>query len=93
MSSIVVYSSSATSSLKIKKDIEGTKRLLDSKQLAYEERDMAQLDKADRDQVYEVAGTRTIPLVFVDGRYVGDYDELQYREETETLDAILRGQF
>jgi glutaredoxin-related protein len=34
---------------------------------------MAAMNKADRDKVYERAGTRVLPLVFVDEEFIGGY--------------------
>jgi len=49
---VQIYSSSATSSLKIKKDTQSLKFLLEKKHIPYEEIDMAQMDKDSRDKVF-----------------------------------------
>jgi len=91
MSKCVVYYSSATSDLTVKKHQTSLKNLLDNKKTQYEERDLAQMDKTTRDQVYANAGSKVIPLVFVNDKYVGDYEALQGLEEDEKLDEVLRG--
>jgi glutaredoxin len=87
---VQIYSSSATSSLKIKKDTQSLKFLLEKKHVAYDELDMAQMDKDARDKVYGAANTRNLPLLFVDDAFIGDYDEVQYKEECEVLDKDIK---
>ena len=41
------------------------------------------------DQVYADAKTRDLPLLFVDGQFVGTQEDVQYKEESEQLNAIL----
>lgn len=45
--------------------------------------------KLDRDAVFRKAGTRTLPIVFIDDAYVGDYDKLHALEEIGKLDGVL----
>ena len=40
-------------------------------------------------QVYADAKTRDLPLLFVDGVFIGTAEEVQYKEEAEQLNAIL----
>ena len=47
------------------------------------------MDKDDRDVVFKKAGTRALPIVYVDDKYVGDADTLQDLEEAGKLDALL----
>lgn len=47
------------------------------------------LSPADRDAIFEKVGTRVLPIVLVDDKYIGDYDKLQELEEVGQLDAIL----
>jgi len=89
MPNITVYYSSATSDLTVKKHQSSLKNLLDGKKKKYSEVDLAQMQKGPRDEVYAKAGTRVIPLVFVDDKYVGGFEELQQSEEEEKLDSIL----
>jgi glutaredoxin len=46
-------------------------------------------DKEDRDAIFRKAGTRNLPIVFVDDKYVGDYDALMVLEEQGKLDGLL----
>jgi len=48
------------------------------------------LDKDDREAVFRKAGTRTLPIVFIDDKYVGDYDKLAALNEDDKLDALLK---
>jgi len=86
---VVLYYSSATSSLSVKKDTQSLKFLLEKKKAHYEEVDLAQMQKEERDKIYHSANSNTIPLLFVDGNYVGDYETLQNLEEEEKLAGIL----
>ena len=40
-------------------------------------------------QVYADANTRDLPLLFVDGVFVGTAEDVQYKEEAEQLNAVL----
>ncbi len=79
--------------------------LLEKKKTKYDAVDMAQLEKGPRDEVYAKAGKRTLPLLFISGKFIGvlflggwfffdviqDYEEVQTMEEEERLDAVLHG--
>jgi len=47
------------------------------------------LTREDREAVFEKAGTRALPIVYVDDKYIGDNDAVQALEETGKLNAIL----
>jgi len=47
------------------------------------------MDRADREAVFTKAGTRTLPIVFVDDKYCGDYDRMKELEEDNKLDGLL----
>jgi glutaredoxin-related protein len=52
--------------------------------------DLATMDKADRDPLWEKSGgDRTIPLVFIDGEYKGSYDVMQDLEEVDELKDLI----
>jgi len=89
MGKIVVYYSSATSDLGVKKNQQSLDFLLEEKKITYEKVDLAQMEKPDRDALYAKAGTHVIPMVFKDDKYVGDYNQLQQLEEDELLDRTL----
>jgi len=46
-------------------------------------------DKEDRDAIFRKAGTKALPIVFVDDKYVGDYDALAELDQNGKLDALL----
>jgi len=46
-------------------------------------------DKEDRDAIFRKAGTRNLPIVFIDDKYVGDYDTLVELEQNGKLDPLL----
>jgi glutaredoxin len=46
-------------------------------------------DKEDRDAIFRKAGTRNLPIVFVDDKYVGDFDTLSALEQNGKLDGLL----
>jgi len=46
-------------------------------------------DKEDRDAIFRKAGTRNLPIVFVDDKYVGDYDALVELDQNGKLDSLL----
>jgi len=45
--------------------------------------------KADRDAVFKKAGTKSLPIVFIDDKYVGDFDTANQLEEDGKLNALL----
>jgi len=48
------------------------------------------LEKEDRDAVFAKAGTRQLPIVFVDDKYMGDYDAMVRLNEAGQLDKVLQ---
>merc|ERR1712224_206700 len=48
------------------------------------------LEKEDRDAVFRKAGTKALPIVFVDDKYVGDYDTLAELNEKGKLEDLLQ---
>jgi len=90
MTKITIYTSSATSDLTVKKNQQSARDLLDKKKVQYEEKDLATIEKAERDKVYADAATKKIPLIFVNGKYLGDYETIQDMEEDQQLDKALK---
>jgi len=68
------------------------KFLLEKKKVAFQEVDLAVMPKDQRDALYTTANARTIPMLFVNNKYIGDYEEVQALEEEERLDQVLAGQ-
>lgn len=67
------------------------KALLDSKGVAYQEVD-AEADDALRTWLAEASGQKTVPQVFVDGRPLGGFSDIDALDKAGRLDPILRGQ-
>ncbi|HET8733219.1 MAG TPA: glutaredoxin 3 [Anaeromyxobacteraceae bacterium] len=67
------------------------KALLDRKGVAYEEID-AEHDDALRTWLVEATGQRTVPQIFVDGRSLGGFSDVDALDRQGRLDAILRGE-
>ncbi len=66
------------------------KALLDRKGVAYEEID-AEGDPALRDWLVGATGQRTVPQIFVDGRSLGGFSDIDALDRRGELDPILRG--
>lgn len=67
---VVLYSSSATGMLSTKKYITSIQNLLNAKHVPFTEIDCAvELEK--RDAMAAISGTKVLPQVFVDGKYIG----------------------
>ena len=64
------------------------KRLLDSKQVAYEEINVdGNMEK--RREMMSITGGRTVPQIIINGQSVGGCDELYALERGNQLDALL----
>lgn len=67
------------------------KKLLESKGVAYEEIDLM-LHPARRAEMTARSGGRTsVPQIFVDGRYLGNCDDLYALEAAGKLTSLLQG--
>jgi len=92
---IFVFYSTTSSSNKGRSDVVNLQRLLEAK--AIHKRPDFQpwipvdiMDKPDREAVFRKAGTKALPIVFIDDKYAGDFDRLQELEEVGKLDELLR---
>ncbi len=65
------------------------KRLLEEKQLAFEEIDVAFDAERRAEMVQKAGGRRTVPQIFIQGRHVGGYDELALLNREGKLEAWL----
>ncbi len=65
------------------------KRLLVSKGVAFDEIDVAG-DGEKREWLREATGQHTVPQIFIDGRSIGGYTELNRLERSGELDALLQ---
>ncbi|GAM23581.1 hypothetical protein SAMD00019534_067560 [Acytostelium subglobosum LB1] len=75
-----LFTSSATGMLKIKKDQSALKTLLEAKGIKYNEYDVAS-DTEKRLWMKETSGKTELPQLFVNDKFVGNYDDLQELEE------------
>ena len=67
------------------------KALLTKKGVTFEEIDVEQ-DDAKRAWLVEASGQRTVPQIFVDGRPLGGFTDLDALDRQGKLDPILRGE-
>jgi glutaredoxin 3 len=65
------------------------KRLLERKQIPFEEIDVTH-DDALRLWLVETTGRRTVPQIFIGGVSIGGYDELAALEASGELDVLLQ---
>jgi glutaredoxin 3 len=65
------------------------KRLLQKKNVPYEEIDVSWDDDA-RMQLMERTGLRTVPQIFIGERHIGGSDELQALDARGELDSLLQ---
>jgi len=91
---IRVFYSTTSSSEKGRSDVRDLQSLLEKKKvhLRPDFEPWIPVDvmfKADRDAVFKKAGTRSLPIVFIDDKYVGDYDTVNQLEEDGKLNALL----
>jgi len=85
---IELFLSLATSSLQVKKDIQSLKFLLDKKGVKYLEYDVG-TNEQKKNEAFSKSGKRTLPQLFINGKFVGGYDEVQMLEETGEFNAML----
>ena len=64
------------------------KSLLDSKNVGYEEIDVT-MNVSKRLELLEMAGSRSVPQIFVDGKHIGDCDRIHMLEQLGVLDQNL----
>jgi glutaredoxin 3 len=67
------------------------KRLLDKKDVAYEEVNVEGRDDL-RVWLVEATGQQTVPQVFVDGRALGGFTDVDALDREGKLDPVLRGE-
>jgi glutaredoxin len=91
---IRVFYSTTASTDKGRSDVLQLQRLLEAKKI-HERPDFEPwipvdiMDKPDREAVFKKAGTRALPIVFIDDKYAGDYDKLCELEESGQLNVLL----
>ncbi len=67
------------------------KTLLARKGVSYEEIDVEQREDALRAWLAEASGQKTVPQIFVDGRSLGGFTDIDELDRRGELDPILRG--
>jgi filamin len=92
---IRVFYSTTSSTEKGRRDVFDLQRLLEAKKVHLRpdfEPWIAVdiMEKVDRDAVFKKAGTRALPIVFIDDKYVGDFDTVSQLEENGKLNALLK---
>jgi len=91
---IRVFYSTTSSSDKGRSDVRNLQALLEKKQIHLRPDfepwiPIDTMDRIDRELVFKKAGTRALPIVYVDDKYVGDFDTVQDLEETSKLNALI----
>jgi len=67
------------------------KRLLDGKQVDYQEIDVMMHPRRRAEMVERAGGRTSVPQVFIDGRHIGGCDELCALDAAGGLDPLLEG--
>ena len=65
------------------------KRLLTAKGADYAEIDVMMDPERRQEMLAKSGGRRTVPQIFIDGRHIGGYDELNALDKAGELDALL----
>jgi len=66
------------------------KRLLESKDVAFEEHDISMGGPKRAEMLQRAHGRHTVPQIFIDGRHVGGSDDLAELERGGKLDPLLQ---
>ncbi|MBI2604701.1 MAG: glutaredoxin [Deltaproteobacteria bacterium] len=67
---------------------EMAKRLLKGKGIPFEERLVEDSDTAAWDRLERETGFKTMPQIFIDGKFIGGYTELAELERSGALDSL-----
>eukprot|EP00475_Leptophrys_vorax_P014943 TRINITY_DN2120_c0_g1_i1.p1 TRINITY_DN2120_c0_g1~~TRINITY_DN2120_c0_g1_i1.p1 ORF type:complete len:458 (-),score=151.57 TRINITY_DN2120_c0_g1_i1:86-1459(-) len=91
---IRVFFSSTSSSEKGRADARNLEKLLTDKKVHLRKNfepwhAVDIMDREDREAVFRKAGTRALPIVFVNDEYIGDYDALLALENDGHLDGVM----
>ncbi len=65
------------------------KHLLESKGIQYNEVNVDK-DPSRLKEMVAKTGERTVPQIFIDGKYIGGFQDLKQLNESGTLDVLLR---
>ena len=83
MSNVVIYTTTYCPYCR------AAKVLLDSRGVKYDEIDLT-IDPAEKRRIMEKIGWRTVPIILINDKLIGGYDELRGLEREGKLDEILR---
>lgn len=64
------------------------KRLLDGKGITYEEINVDR-EPGKREELSRQTGHKTIPMIFINERFIGGYSELSAMDEKGELDSLI----
>jgi glutaredoxin 3 len=65
------------------------KRLLTAKGAAYAEVDVMMDAERRQEMLVKSGGRRTVPQIFIDGRHIGGFDDLNALDQAGELDPLL----
>jgi glutaredoxin 3 len=65
------------------------KRLLTSKGAAYTEIDVMMDPERRQEMLVKSGGRKTVPQIFIDGRHIGGFDDLNALDKAGELDPLL----
>jgi len=85
---VEVFLSLATFSTKVKKDQTSLKYLLDKKGVKYLEYDVG-TNEPKKLEMQQKSGKKELPQLFINGQFIGGYDEAQQLEEVGELSKML----
>lgn len=91
---IRVFYSTTSSSDKGRSDVRDLQSLLEAKKIHLRPDfepwiPVDTMDRLDRELVFKKATTRNLPIVYVDDKYVGDFDTIQNLEEVGKLNNLI----
>ena len=62
------------------------KRLFDNKGVAYEEKKLGSSARMDREFLMRTKGSKSVPQIFIDGTWIGGFDDLVRYDKAGELD-------
>eukprot|EP00344_Euplotes_crassus_P010807 CAMPEP_0197004300 /NCGR_PEP_ID=MMETSP1380-20130617/21207_1 /TAXON_ID=5936 /ORGANISM="Euplotes crassus, Strain CT5" /LENGTH=90 /DNA_ID=CAMNT_0042423045 /DNA_START=51 /DNA_END=323 /DNA_ORIENTATION=+ len=89
MGKIIVYISSVSGSLEVKKKQSKIEMVLQGKKISYETRDVA-ADEDLKSFMKNKSGQNTPPQIFNDDEWLGDYDAFENAVEGNELESFLK---
>lgn len=92
---ILCFFSTTSGAQKQRSDIQKCKMLFESKKIHLREDFVPWvavdlMDRPDREAVFQKAGTRALPIIIIDDKYLGTFDKIMELEENGKLDGVLK---